>query len=321
MPQRIPYRSALVAILLCFCSSSVIAAELRAFHFYSKTPGLPNISIIQLVGAITEGDTEELDRLVREANEVNSAVVRLELYSSGGLLAEGLALGRKARQYALRTDAPFYSKNTKTGICLHTNGQIAAPSGFAKIPLYDYRSIAPKPPEDQHCVCASACAYAWLGGVVREGSVGVHRSRLLQSDKELSFLEMESSLARSDRVLMNFLSEMRLPSVLFDRINASASTEIEVINPIDLETPIEEWVGRDPIFKEYILSQCGDGLNDEEEELYWTIFLIPGAERNLTEKLAFQALSDRKSDIEACEFRSHIEATAEAQKVHMRLGE
>jgi hypothetical protein len=114
-------------------------------------------AIAQLSGPIGDGDADQLETLVIANLPFLSQV---ELNSRGGSVAEAMKIGRLARRYYLKTNAPSYwiPGDPEPGPHWHRHLQ-GAMSVFAP-----------------GAVCASSCFFAWLGGVTRSGDIiGIHR--------------------------------------------------------------------------------------------------------------------------------------------------
>jgi len=101
-------------------------------------------------GPIETGDHERFLAFYRQHHP---GLASLDLLSPGGKVDEAIKMGRVVRKYLISVRAPMYSgldrKMFLGRICDGT----------------------------PDCVCASACALIWLGAVVRDGRVGLHRPR------------------------------------------------------------------------------------------------------------------------------------------------
>jgi hypothetical protein len=104
-----------------------------------------------LIGAIETGDARAIESLL-QANR--PFLGRLELNSNGGSVNEAMQIGRVARRYYLETEAP------------------------STIPEHGERRywFNAEVKDATDALCASACFFAWLGGVNRTGDIlAIHR--------------------------------------------------------------------------------------------------------------------------------------------------
>lgn len=113
-------------------------------RFYALTRG--GVFDIYAAGDITEGTTDKLLAFVR-ANKLESA--KIHFNSPGGSLAEGMRLGRAIRALQFHTTIGIYNPKYIEGA-------------------------------NKGAICASACAYAFAGGMSRfldqyTGQLGVHQ--------------------------------------------------------------------------------------------------------------------------------------------------
>ncbi len=130
-----------IYLLICVLLTSAAAAEPMKFRFLS-TGGNACCSYIQATGEITEDTPQAFEDFLRAEKPPASSV---RLNSRGGSLLGGLALGEKFRKHGYGTDVGSTDAS---------------------------RDLAPG-------VCASACAYAFLGGTERSlepnSKLGFHR--------------------------------------------------------------------------------------------------------------------------------------------------
>lgn len=190
---------------------------------------------LYIVGAIESGDSEQfLYSLAKGTSEPRS----IKLRSPGGLVSEALEIGKMIRRYRLITNAP--SKPLDRFYCPGELGQLHTKQG--------------------NCICASACAMMWFGGVMRFGSVGVHRSYF--SNHGGSFQKYEKNLQASRDQLIKYLEEMRVPHWVEDEIFETSSEEIAIISAAIPKAPFKPWeqqpIAIDSVFQEYALAMCGN---------------------------------------------------------------
>ncbi len=144
-------------LLLFFVSAGLLESSpglAEPMHFESETTGGNHCcQWIQATGDISEETATNFERFFKNTQFVPHAV---RLNSPGGRLAGGILLGQKFRELGVSTEV-----GSSTSSTYEINSR--------KFKLY---SEAPG-------YCASACAYAYLGGVARtldEGSkIGFHR--------------------------------------------------------------------------------------------------------------------------------------------------
>lgn len=232
----------LVTILIC----AIMAVRIEAADFYTAFPeinldGSAHVSLI-VYGEIVPGDSQRLEEIVNTLNANGVLIRALNLYSPGGSLVEGLAIGRLARSLLIRTSAPLV---VSEGTLCWTDRQII---GAMDLNYPGYFTNA----EDPMCVCASACALAWLGGVSRTGTVGFHHVFLRQQQGvTFSFADHSARLDEARMIVSEFLHEVRAPRLVEDAIFSTASDHLSVFDSNQVAEL--RW---DPLFREYILSRC-----------------------------------------------------------------
>lgn len=164
---------------------------------------------IFLDGQIDEGAAERvLDELAR--NEIASA--RVYLNSPGGLLLEGMKLGRLIRQRGFST---YVGRQRENGI----------------------DAIAGS--------CNSACVFAFIGGVYRfalpRSRIGVHRfSSLSPADADPDLVQMVSA------AIVKYIQEMGVDVDLFDRMSRRGKEQILILSEKDLQQLRVVNAGRQP---------------------------------------------------------------------------
>lgn len=197
----------LVYLAVMFLPSPPATAQSRAMmSFYIDVSEEGKISTelsggvfdIYANGEITEGTTERLIALVRE-NRINAAKVHFN--SPGGSLIEGIKLGR-----ALRT----LGFNTTIGI----------------------HSSDPRLESDNTSICASACAYAFAGGVNRyvneyTGKLGIHQ---FYSGSRVASISGETAQAYSG-LIVAYLDEMGVDAKAFTLAAMTTSNDMVWLTP------------------------------------------------------------------------------------------
>lgn len=106
-------------------------------------------------GVVRKGDYEK----VRAFYAANHPILNLfSISSPGGDVDEALKIGRLFRKYLVNIRAPLH---------LHMAGRLE------RVLLGRDQPLPCQSASD--CVCASACALIWFGGIERSGTVGLHR--------------------------------------------------------------------------------------------------------------------------------------------------
>ena len=223
------FKSLLSFTFIALLSFSFLGLKARAAEFEWRD------DYLYIVGPIVGGDSEQfLYSLAERTSEPRS----IKLRSPGGLVSEALEIGRMIRRYRLVTSAPSLPLNNF--YCPGNIGKLHADQG--------------------NCICASSCAMIWLGGIMRFGSVGIHRSYL--SGQVPSFEDYENDLQTSHDSIADYLTEMRVPNWVEDKIFETSSEELTIISASTPSGPFEPWklqpIIIDAIFQEYALAMCGD---------------------------------------------------------------
>ena len=164
-----------------------------------------------LVGDIEMGDAEIFRRALEDGVSKGITVWGVKLFSPGGRVREALEIGRIIRQNRLATTAP----NEKTVEMLRDKDWGSCyTADFFDLKVKNIHHLKAS---SENCVCASACALAWLGGVRREGDVALHHPYLASSAaEEQTFDEIEKALHGARHQIENYLREVRAPGWIFD---------------------------------------------------------------------------------------------------------
>jgi hypothetical protein len=171
-----------------------------------------------LSGKIVKGDYEKIKLLI------DSTTSTFWLASPGGDIDEALKIGRLFRKYLISTEAPYLE------------------DGF----LWNCRG--------QNCICASACALIWLGGVDRMGTVGLHRpyyDGLLF--KGLPPADASTTYRRMLGDVTDYLNEMEVPGSIIESMATTNSGDIRWVDYLD------EGLDRPPSIAEWVDASCGRG--------------------------------------------------------------
>jgi hypothetical protein len=176
-----------------------------------------------LRGNIEAGDYEKLQKLIRNSWP---RLLLVDIESNGGSVYEALKIGRLLRKYLITTTVP------KHRCYVAKPGLPPLPPGASWSPLPTDNLFADLvPPPADSCICASACALIWFGGIERMGTVGLHRPRTTDSDFANSPPDKAMALYR--KVLSDiegYLTEMETPRPVIDAMLATGSSEIHWIN-------------------------------------------------------------------------------------------
>ena len=260
-----------------------------------RTPGRAEIV---LLGDIVPGDANALASVILVANENGRVAYSVNLYSRGGSLEEGLALGRVIRHYRLYTEGPLMASKEEDPIAVCS----MSPGSFEPLTTSA---------ENTDCACYSACALAWLGGMIRVGSVGFHRAYL--GNKGATYADHESVVSGAALLVSEYLQEMRVPSFVFDRILTTDAPHLAFL----AETESEQ-IRYDPVFKEFLIARCGPGPSDEDVDLAGRLFSkkhMENRELSDAEEFAFSKLNDAALGYGDCLLEAHFEASSQLQSI------
>ncbi|MCP5075610.1 MAG: hypothetical protein GY947_20260 [Rhodobacteraceae bacterium] len=160
--------------LLLRLSTSAVGEEMQ-FFAGGHDARCTNCAFVQAVGTITKSTPEAFARFLKK-HDVNFVPKSIRLHSSGGDLAAGIKLGETFRALGFATEVGS-DREIANGkeVCSDEEPRL----GDICLELHPYfggRTSVRKPG-----VCASACAYAFLGGVERvivsPSKLGFHRFR------------------------------------------------------------------------------------------------------------------------------------------------
>ena len=187
-----------------------------------------NIVII-FEGKIEAGDFDKFKSVLDSQNEQGVFVNAVILNSPGGSVAPALEIGRYTRLKRLVAYSPFACG------------------------------------ERSECICASACALIWFGGISRTGTVYVHRPSLIDDDQRLDFDAWDSVVNEAQNDIQSYLNEMRIADSVSD---AMLSTNPNDIAPIQAGKDVAY---KDTILEDYSRTRCGPPMS-EIQEAYLTTF-------------------------------------------------
>lgn len=277
------------AFFICFESDSVFSAD-----FYSTKS--EDSSSVLLYGDIASGDSVRLRELINQENRSGRIVYSITLMSRGGVVDEGIALGNVIRNSRLNAVAPS-SFDNKYFVCMW--GDLSQ-----SVDRWDIRTSN----DDENCICASACAVAWLGGVSRNGIVGFHRSYLGGDAPTEGYKYTDDHLSDSYSKIAEYLKSVRSPNWLSDRIFSTASNEISWVNADE-----QNDLSLDPTYEEYILSKCGVSPDGEKREVVEMSLLAQSGGLSYEETKRVEELSAIVDSYNKCNFEASLDAKREAQ--------
>jgi len=233
-----------------------------------------------LHGIIVGGDFEKVSDFYKRNHRVLSMV---KLWSSGGEVDVAIKIGRLMRKYLISVEAPetWYTggKRVLDTFEWDTRGSTITTTLCA----------------GPDCVCASACALIWFGGVDRSGEVGLHRPRIDDPQfKSLSPTEATAVYRRTLEDIEAYLREMEIPRPIIDRMVATGSSEIQWVEAE------KDHLERPPSFAEWEDANCGTFTREESN----TSASLHGKERasslSPNEALLLRLLDDKHSKRISC---------------------
>ncbi|MFO1038272.1 MAG: hypothetical protein U1E45_15655 [Geminicoccaceae bacterium] len=197
--RKLPIWALVLTGIVLFWSYPSQAAE---FWFEPIEDGT-DIAVLTLYGEIVDGDAERfLNALVASIKERGQYIDKVNLFSPGGNAAEGILIGRIINKYYLATEAPTVVEDDLA--CFGHPGNVKQPFNYSK---------------DRNCICASACAIAWLGGIERYGVAGFHR--VYSVDPTVSASRMKEMRRFFDTEIDDYLAEVAAPSFVKELIERS----------------------------------------------------------------------------------------------------
>ena len=241
-------------------SRSGAAAE----FWFEPIDEVNDIAALTLYGEITEGDSDRLiNALLVSIKERDQFIDRVNLFSPGGNAVEGIKLGHIINKYYLATEAPSVSES--------------------RFVCYGYPGSQSQPFSSDNCVCASACAIAWLGGIERRGIAGFHR--MYSTYPKMTAAKTSEIRRVFNNEIDKFLEKVGAPSFVLDLIENSGPNELSFPSPeqrVDLEYGLNHSftvdancqgqsmnAGEKRIFFDLLLKSRGsDLLPDDERTLY-----------------------------------------------------
>jgi hypothetical protein len=197
-------------------------------------PTADTCSVGYLYGRISKGDYQ---RVLDFYTKNHPFLVSFKLNSPGGDVEEALKIGRLLRKYLIAASAPHRLPDGR--VFLESNGR----RSDGKRALLC---------EGGGCVCASACAFIWLGATQRFGSVGLHRPRTEDpAFKALAPGDAANAYRRMLDNIIRYLDEMEAPRPIVDVMVATSSGDIRWVDHSTYG------LGNAPSFREWLDASCG----------------------------------------------------------------
>lgn len=208
------YGSAIAVAAVVSSGASELSKPASAADFvFEEIEEGSDIAVLTLYGEIVEGDSDRLiSALIQSIHARGYYIDKVNLFSRGGNALEGIKIGRIINKYYLATQAPetwdgdFY--------CRGYPGNLRQPVSNS---------------QDANCVCASACAVAWLGGIERYGTVGFHRVYSL--DPRTVRDTARQWRQALDQELEWYLSDMGVPDFVEDLIDHAGPDDLSWPTP------------------------------------------------------------------------------------------
>lgn len=183
-----------------------------------------------LSGEFVAGDYERVRNALRDRGE---PIYGVKLFASpGGNLNEAMKIGELVRRLRV-----------STSIAIRLPNGVDLPPMILK--------------SDEQAICASACVYVWLSGVVRLGAwqLVIHRpyfdaayfGSLSSEEAETKYVELESRA-------YDFLRKMGAPEQLIVMMRKVSSSDGQIL---DQDYVAGELSNTSPSFDEWLTSRCG----------------------------------------------------------------
>jgi hypothetical protein len=201
-----------------------------------RRPSSDTCKTALIKGQLDVGDSVKLAQFLRKHHPFLEDVL---LWSSGGLIDEGMKIGHLVRRALLTTDAPERNREL-----LGIGPDRQWPPGYGH--LADFSTTIC---ENSTCHCASACFLVWAAGApFRLGQlIGLHRPTI----RATAFSDMPPERAsifyrQSLTDMAKYLTEMEVPRRFIDMMTDTSSNDIRWINRMAVsfqEVPsISEWL-------------------------------------------------------------------------------
>lgn len=232
-------------------------------------------------GEIERDDGDKFSSLVSDLIRSDNVIETVYLMSPGGLIDEAMQIGTILRNGLINTESPrmgkfvpfmpsddrdsniarcrnvcfdyftLFIRSKNKGYISSETAQRNHEENFMPDFFEEFAIVNP------NTQCASACALIFLAGIERRGTIGVHHIFLPSSQTDYSTLE--EILTGGTSKIRNFLTEMRITPSVVERIFSTESREISWLETYNTGAT-------DPIFQEYLNSNCSQLTPKDEEE-------------------------------------------------------
>jgi hypothetical protein len=218
-----------------------------------------------LSGEISKGDYVKVTGFFRSHHPF---LTEFALSSPGGDVEEAVKIGRFFRRYLIRAEAPRVRGPPRQRV--------------SSLPLLG--SIHPLC-RGPSCICASACALIWFGGIERSGSIGLHRPLITDTAfRNLPAAEASLVYRRSLAAIADYLGDMEVPRPIIDGMVATGSAEMRWVEDDNLEQP--------PSIAEWMNASCG-ALTNQEKEKHSELMGEDASQLPQQEQLLYKLLHDK----------------------------
>jgi hypothetical protein len=266
-------------------------------------------STVVLEGQIEVGDYDKLrDFLVANrdygtssgpacfAEYLDGCPEEIYLASPGGDVAEAMKIGRLIRALGWATIAPSRTDNSKAGASLHQH----------EIDQYDLEY------PQSNFMCASACFFAFVGGVYRDTAlpplppvIGIHRPYL--SPERLRELTGGQAIATGNltrETIEKYLKELGVATKYIDQMFSVPKDQILWINDDDFDADFRGFI---PSLRDWVEAKCK--LTDVEKIALEAIQKKPSDKRTQAEWDVSKQLSNKQWN---CEQQAKFELRKDA---------
>jgi hypothetical protein len=237
------------------------------------------IARVDILGEISPDGPAQFERLVNELNQKGCLVSSVHLRSPGGSARAGIRIGELIHRYKLQTFCEY-------------GPMVNDPWWYDFIPV--------SPPTERMCQCYSACAFAWLGGLVRYGQPGFHQPYIVQEKSDFAVADTQLRDLWSEA--RRYMLDMGLSNEMVDKI---METGRQNIVPLDGNHQIH------PRFKSYLDGVCPRDLTRTENELWFKLESSSNLSAANRETLA--RMREKIGNHWSCVWREARRASAAAQ--------
>ena len=195
-----------------------------------------------LHGIIGKGDAKQISDAIESANQSGVIIAVVALISPGGDVGEGLAIGRLLRQHRLIAVAPSRDDLRLNATECRRSFSVSSHPANLFVDLI---------PGTEYCTCASACSLAWIGGVARVGTVGLHHHFLSKGTEK--FDQFDYILRTWNAKVEDYFDYVRAPTEFELSWFSTPSSELTLLGTEDDNSQYQF----DFTYREYLISHCG----------------------------------------------------------------